>query len=177
MSWGGASGLRTARGEVNVVERVVGYKKIKFHTHENVGYGDVVLPEMQLPTTAWWVAFPEEIVRLAGVERPVFLDALRGIAGAMHTVASLGLMIDPRDLGWTLSEDPAIYLYDHVAGGIGLAPRLYEDRESVLRRAFELIAGCGCDDGCPACVGPVVESARKRVALDVLRLLGIGAVV
>ncbi|HEX2675128.1 MAG TPA: DEAD/DEAH box helicase, partial [Polyangiales bacterium] len=36
--------LMAAGGEVSVVEKVVGYKKIKFHTHENVGYGEVHLP-------------------------------------------------------------------------------------------------------------------------------------
>ncbi|HPC46644.1 MAG TPA: DEAD/DEAH box helicase, partial [Deltaproteobacteria bacterium] len=32
-------------GEVQVVRKVVGYKKIKFYTGENVGYGDVNLPK------------------------------------------------------------------------------------------------------------------------------------
>ena len=45
-------------GEVSVVEKVVGYKKIKFHTHENAGYGDVRLPDMQMHTTAFWVTLP-----------------------------------------------------------------------------------------------------------------------
>ena len=45
-------------GEVSVVEKVVGYKKIKFHTHENAGYGDVRLPEMQMHTTAYWLRSP-----------------------------------------------------------------------------------------------------------------------
>src|SRR5689334_9932826 len=45
-------GLVAAGGEVSVVEKVVGFKKIKFHTHENVGYGEVALPELQLHTTS-----------------------------------------------------------------------------------------------------------------------------
>ena len=61
-------------------------------------------------------------------------------------------MIDPRDLGKTLGDrsdphsppgkrggapgfDPTLFLYDHVPGGIGLAPRLFEAREELLRRA------------------------------------------
>ena len=50
-------------GEVAVVEKVVGYKKIKFYTHENAGYGDVRLPEMQMHTTAFWLTVPERVVR------------------------------------------------------------------------------------------------------------------
>ena len=53
---------RWASGEVSVVERVVGYKKIKFHTHENVGYGEVQLPEMQMHTTAFWLTVPEPVL-------------------------------------------------------------------------------------------------------------------
>jgi DEAD/DEAH box helicase domain-containing protein len=50
------------QGEVQVVEKVVGYKKIKFHTHENVGYGDVRLPDLELHTTSCWLTIPESIV-------------------------------------------------------------------------------------------------------------------
>ncbi|MCX5822271.1 MAG: helicase, partial [Deltaproteobacteria bacterium] len=35
-------------GEVQVVSKVVGYKKIKFYTSENLGYGDVNLPEKDM---------------------------------------------------------------------------------------------------------------------------------
>src|SRR5919204_6493718 len=55
-------GLAVGVGDVSVVEKVVGYKKIKFHTHENVGYGEVRLPEMQMHTTAFWLLFPEALV-------------------------------------------------------------------------------------------------------------------
>ena len=48
-------GPRTSRkrshGEVHVVSRVVGFKKIKFYTNENVGSGELDLPEQQMHTT------------------------------------------------------------------------------------------------------------------------------
>src|SRR5690606_15197034 len=59
---GGIFALEAGFGEVAVVEKVVGYKKIKFHTHENVGYGDVRLPEMQMHTTSLFLTFPESYV-------------------------------------------------------------------------------------------------------------------
>ncbi len=193
---GGGHGLRAAWGEVNVVSKVVGYKKIKFHTHENVGYGDVNLPEIQLPTSACWLAVPNALVERRPEPRPVVIDALRGLGHAMHTVACLGLMIDPRDLGHVLVDgtdddappearldfDPTLYLYDSVAGGIGLAARLFIEREEVLRRARHMIETCGCADGCPACVGPVMPlggpggalPSRRGVALELLSALGLG---
>src|SRR6185295_3837000 len=51
----------TAWGEVSVVEKVTGYKKIKFHTHENAGYGEVRLPDMQMHTTSFLLTVPEAI--------------------------------------------------------------------------------------------------------------------
>jgi DEAD/DEAH box helicase domain-containing protein len=206
----------SAWGEVSVVEKVVGYKKIKFHTHDNVGYGDVRLPEMQMHTTALWLTVPEDRVRglmqahEPPLPRPAVIDAIRGLGQALHTVASVGLMIDPRDLGRTIGSrhasdpgsppnkgaggadlfDPTVFLYDQVPGGVGLAPRLYEQREELVRRARRLMDGCACEDGCPACIGPPVGAVpgapgatplpslrgRKALGLELLTTLGVGPV-
>ncbi|KPK14051.1 MAG: DEAD/DEAH box helicase, partial [Myxococcales bacterium SG8_38] len=189
--------LEAGLGDVSVVEKVVGYKKIKFHTHENVGYGEVHLPEMQKHTTAFWLTFPEDFVRSQTEPRAVVVDALRGFSKAMHVVAAVGLMVDPHDLGRTLGSrsgddmppgkgqgpgfDPTIFLYDSVAGGIGLASRLYEEREELLRRARHLIESCDCEEGCPGCIGPDAsggdepEAARKRLVLGLLDAVGVSA--
>jgi DEAD/DEAH box helicase domain-containing protein len=91
-------------GEVAIVEKVVGYKKIKFYTHENAGYGDVRLPEMQMHTTAFWVTVPEETCDGVAAGRAAVIDGLRGVGVALETVATLALMCDPRDLGTTLGS-------------------------------------------------------------------------
>src|SRR5262249_36487449 len=57
-----------AHGEVQVTEKIVGYKKIKFHTHENVGYGEVRLPDLELHTTSCWTTVPDEIVMMLATE-------------------------------------------------------------------------------------------------------------
>ena len=189
--------LEAGLGDVSVIEKVVGYKKIKFHTHENVGYGEVHLPEMQKHTTAFWLTFSEDFVQSQPEPRAVVVDALRGLSKAMHVVGAVGLMIDPRDLGRTLGSrnedeappskgqgpgfDPTIFLYDTVAGGIGLASRLFEEREELLRRARHLIETCECDEGCPGCIGPDAsdgeepEAARKKLVLGLLDAAGVSA--
>ena len=189
--------LDAGLGDVSVIEKVVGYKKIKFHTHENVGYGEVHLPEMQKHTTAFWLTFPEDFVQSQSEPRAVVVDALRGLSKAMHVVGAMGLMIDPRDLGRTLGSrnedeappgkgqgpgfDPTIFLYDTVAGGIGLASRLFEEREELLWRARHLIESCECSEGCPGCIGPDAssddepEAARKRLVLGLLDAAGVNA--
>ncbi len=182
--------VEASLGEISVVEKVVGYKKIKYHTHENVGYGEVRLPEMEMHTTAFWVTFPSELVSKIPASRPSVIDALRGISKAMHTVATIGLMTDPRDIGRRLKDqsesqddspgqliDPTIYLYDKVPGGIGLAPRLFDEREALLRKSLLIIDACPCEHGCPACIGPVIgnddampgEEPKVEIDLDVNR--------
>ncbi|WP_199727831.1 DEAD/DEAH box helicase [Corallococcus sp. CA049B] len=194
--------LHAGLGEVSVIEKVVGYKKIKFHTHENVGYGDVRLPEMQMHTSALWLTVPEAVVRNLDAPRPAVIDALRGLGSALRTVACVGLMSDPRDLGRTLGSkdepdgpprkeggvgfDPTLFLYDNVPGGVGLAARLYDQREELLLRGRKLLESCPCEDGCPACIGPAAggqpgsapsgSHPRKRLALDLLAALGVAGV-
>src|SRR5690606_41338625 len=55
---------RSARshGDVHVVSRVVGFKKIRFYTNENVGSGDLDLPEQQMHTTAYWLTIPRAVL-------------------------------------------------------------------------------------------------------------------
>lgn len=181
---GAVSDWPSGWGEVSVVEKVVGYKKIKFYTHENAGYGDVRLPEMQMHTTAFWLTLPEELVAQIPEGRAAAIDGLRGVGVALETVSTLSLMCDPRDLGTTLGDtsieegmdadgedgavpiprkvrggpapgySPTLFLYEHTPGGIGLAERIFAQRETLLARALRLVEGCPCASGCPACVGP-----------------------
>jgi DEAD/DEAH box helicase domain-containing protein len=171
-------------GDVEVIETVTGYKKIKFVTHENAGYGDVRLPDLQMHTTAfWWTlqnprAYLDRWCLLAGAPRAsspaLLIDALRGAGAALETVASIALMCEPRDIGRTLgSEDgwsdqegyrPTLFLYDALPGGVGLARRIFERAEELFTRATRLIAGCHCKSGCPACIGAAILSEPQPSA-------------
>jgi DEAD/DEAH box helicase domain-containing protein len=155
---------------------------------------------MQKHTSAFWLLFPEGVVSAGPEPRPVIVDALRGLSRAMHLSAAAGLMVDMRDLGRTIGErsgpgaalgtgaaggfDPTIFLYDTVPGGVGLAQRIFDERDSMLRRARALVGACGCKCGCPACIGPPaggllpIEGApkgRKGVVMRLLHRLGVGA--
>jgi DEAD/DEAH box helicase domain-containing protein len=179
-------------GDVKVVEKVTGYKKIKFFTHENAGYGDVYLPEMQMHTTSFWLTLPEAAVEDLGEPRALVVDALRGVSVALETVSSVALMCDPRDIGRTLGDgeedgaapgreplarrtggfDPTLFLFDSIPGGVGLAERIYERSVELFLRTRRLIESCACKGGCPACVGPGdADSVRKALALRLLQAL------
>ncbi len=85
-------------GEVHVVRRVAGYKKIRFHSHENIGYGPVTLPDQELHTTAIWWQLSQDVLESAFESRHVALDGFLGAAYALHLVARVAVMAETRDL-------------------------------------------------------------------------------
>ncbi len=176
-----ATGGHRVHGEVMVASLVTLYKKLKFVTDENVGWGPIDLPEIELQTTAYWLTADA----LAGRWSRNDLDvALIGAGRAIQTIASVLLMVDPRDLGLVTQvrsphqEAPTIYLYESVPGGVGLSERLWQRHDELIVGATELISACACDGGCPACTGPRLEPDidAKTLALRFLRECGAGAV-
>ncbi len=169
-----STGGRRVHGEVMVASLVTLYKKLKFGTDENVGWGPIDLPELELQTTAYWVV--ADALRGTWTRRDLDV-ALVGAGRAIQAVGSVLLMVDPRDLGLVTQvrsphqEAPTIYLYEPVPGGVGLAERLFDRHDELVRGADELIASCECDAGCPACTGPRLEPGVDAKALA-RRLLG-----
>ncbi|MGI8562294.1 MAG: DEAD/DEAH box helicase [Candidatus Dormibacter sp.] len=159
--------LDRSHGEVKLTALATLFKKIRFHTHENIGSGPIRLPEQTLHTTAYWTSLePEHWLRL-GRER---LEAgLQGMAHAMRTVAAVRLMCDPRDLGSTAEVKaistlrPTVTIYEVYPGGVGYAKRLFELHEQLLADAAQLVRECPCPHGCPSCIGPLwqVEGAKQ----------------
>jgi DEAD/DEAH box helicase domain-containing protein len=167
-------------GDVRVNRQIVGFKKIKFYTMENVGAGKLSMPEQEMHTTAFWLHFPREFLeRFAELTPSARQAGIAGIGNALRTVAALLLMCDPRDLGLALGTredetfEPNLYLYDNYPGGIGQSAPFYKLAERALAQTAELIAACPCDSGCPSCVGPPGETGEsgKAAALLMLRAL------
>jgi len=171
-----AAGGSRAHGEVMVSSLVSMFKKLKFGTDENLGWGPVHLPEIELQTTAYWLMAGEAA---KGWRRADLDVALIGMGRAMQAVAAVLLMVDPRDLGLVSqvrsphNQEPTVYLYEGVPGGVGLSERLFERHDELIAGATELIAGCDCASGCPACTGPRLEPDvdAKQLALRLLRAL------
>jgi DEAD/DEAH box helicase domain-containing protein len=174
------------QGEVLVAEKVVGFKKIKMGTLENVGSGEVELPQQEMQTTAAWLTVAPETLARVSRSREELIDGLRAVTYLLHHLAPIFLLCDIRDLGSWLGDttpaasgavatresakrrlldaaqfNPTIYLYDSHAGGIGLAEHVFEILPDLLRRGLETLEACACRDGCPSCVGPVNEVGRK----------------
>jgi DEAD/DEAH box helicase domain-containing protein len=190
-------------GEVAVTSALVGWRKIRFHTHENLGYEELEGEAVTMNTSAVWLVLDEEVLEVIAVVsdedgnpvgRKRVVDGLRGVAYALRTVASLALMCSPQDLDCTLGgraddntppgregtthggASPTAFLFDAVAGGVGLAERAFERRHELASRAYGLILSCPCEDGCPACVAPGMDvgvAGRKRIAMAVLCAFGV----
>ncbi len=50
-----------AWGDVTVVTKSTGYRKIKRYTHETLGFGEIELPEMVLETSGYWLIFSDAL--------------------------------------------------------------------------------------------------------------------
>ena len=199
-----------SHGEAHVARRVPGYKKIRYYSHENIGYGPINLPDHDLQTTAIWWQLPARTLDQCFSSRWQALDGFLGAAYALHTVSVLRAMAEPHDLGkavgnadatWAAtasasgrgelrsaegqrlepseltSFSPALYLYDNYPGGMGLSEPLFLDSALLLRAALKLVHACNCHHGCPACIGPILQSeanaerTQKAAAIKILELL------
>ena len=180
-----ASEETASHGEVHVVSRVVGFKKIKFYTNENVGSGELDLPEQQMHTTSYWLTIPEAVMGVLPYASDDRRDGVVGLSFAMRQIAQLLLMSDSHDVGISIdsddaSENPApsvnrarIFIYDNYPGGIGFSRPLFGMHRELLEATRRLIAECECENGCPGCVGPVGNTGplAKSAALRILDLL------
>jgi DEAD/DEAH box helicase domain-containing protein len=177
----------TGTGYAHVVRAVPGFKKLRFRTHENIGFGPVNLPDLELHTVAAYWGFPDVLMAwLADPQRRS--NAALAAAHAIHHVAAMVLMCEVGDLQHAIASGspgpegvaawapvglgrpnaeasliaggrPTIYLYDDLPGGAGLSTRVHSLGGPFFERVLAVVRGCGCAHGCPTCIG-------TEVALD-----------
>ena len=193
-----------SHGDVLVRSQVVGFKKLKFFTNENIGAGNLQLPENEMHTTAYWITLKHALLDSLPYSISERQSGMFGLLHALESVATLLLMCDRRDLGVAIGErspgtdsaatmseffphtlanaarlkvpeffEPNLYLYDAYPGGIGFSEPLFRAHGLLMKQTRELISSCGCEQGCPSCVGPAGDLAlhTKQVALAILERL------
>lgn len=256
-------GCTISYGEIRVTSQVIGFRRIKWYTHEELVAEQLNLPPTNLETTGYWLTLEPAAIeslrqeglwrndpnnygagwaRLRAIVRQrdgfrcqvcgapeterehdvhhktplrAFQDihgkvnleqanrlenlttlcpachrraeaavrvrsGLAGLAFVMGHLAPLFLMCDSRDLGIhadpqsPLGEGmPTVAIYDQAPAGIGLSQHLFEVHGELVRRAYELVCDCPCQDGCPSCVGPGGETGlggkdETRAILELL---------
>ena len=156
------------RGEVHVVRRVSGYKKIRYYTHENVGYGPVNLPDHEMHTTAvWWQVDPRAL-EASFPNRWQALDGFLGAAYAIHSIAVLLTMSDRHDLGRAIGDGEGEWFATTESRGRGSLQTLASDGEPVeLDAAKEFIPTLFLYDNYPGGIGlsvPLYDLREQVIA-------------
>jgi len=180
-----------SHGEVHVATQVVGFKKIKLFTQENVGAGNLSLPQNEMHTSAYWLTVPAPLLQSLPFSSEEKINGLFGLAYLLHHVSPLFMMCDLHDVGVSVGDnltgesvpprdiplriatfdenpvfiepefEPNIFIYDNFPGGIGLSPALFDLEKDLLRHSLKTINVCPCKEGCPSCVGPSRETGRQ----------------
>jgi len=161
-----AAPTTVSKGEVHLVRRIAGYKKIRYYTHENVGYGNIDLPDQEMHTTAvWWQVNPDALLagspvgapsagaidepphrdqvtvpaesteppigtRSSGaidrgqesapaMSRQEALDGFLGAGYALHIVAAMRMLSEPRDIGRAVGDGNAEWFATVGSNGRG----------------------------------------------------------
>lgn len=152
-------------GEVMVRSLVTMFKKIKLHTHENIGSGPVDLPEMEMHTTSYWLSLSEAVEKQ--MSQTELQNGLLGLSNIVSNSAPIYLMCDSGDIKVvyqvksTFTHSPTLYIYDSFPGGVGFSEKLYNLHYELFTTSRNMIEQCGCEAGCPSCVGPLNEFSGK----------------
>ncbi len=163
-----ADGARTQLAEVEVITRVTGYKKVRFHTIENIGYGEIDLPPLRLDTVAHIIELHPDTIHATDRFGPDFLQSgMHGIAHLLRTMTAIRAMCDPGDIDTHVDGD-RIHLYDLYPGGIGYSEVAFERHRELLEATLDAVLDCPCPAGCPSCVLPASSRTRSNLEPSIL---------
>ncbi len=184
------SSAMLAFGEVDVSWKTVAFKKIKFSTRENVGFGSVDIPAQNLATTAFWLSPNDEIRQQLKSEHLRASEGLCGLRNLAVVALPLIAMCDTRDISGCVDSKnlgrSTMIVYDRYPGGLGYTEKGFQQINALLSVCNDLIGDCDCADGCPSCVGlpnlrPAIHSdpdlmrgypiPNKQATLRLLQLL------
>ncbi|MDP6775793.1 MAG: DUF1998 domain-containing protein, partial [Candidatus Latescibacteria bacterium] len=148
---------RVCFGDVSVTTLVIMFKKVKFDNRDSIGWENLDLPPLPLETAGCWLIPPREALTRCRQYGRVPSEGLKGIANVMAEVVPLFAMCDVTDVGTVIDSSntgrPTLFLYDRYPGGIGFAEKVYEMMEDVITACLMVVSECGCESGCPSCVG------------------------
>lgn len=171
--------VNCAIGDILVRTQVTKFKKLKFKTHENLGYGDINLPPEEMHTRSIVILFKEssragkKFITLSEDEQGKIMQRLGYV---IKNVAPVFLLCDPRDIGVAervkdpFFASPCLYIYDNYAGGTGLSEGFLENTDTIIAAAHDLVFNCRCTHGCPSCIGPVGKSEITGQIKDQVKL-------
>jgi DEAD/DEAH box helicase domain-containing protein len=121
---------------VLVRSQVIGFKKIKFFTNENVGAGKLELPENEMHTTSYWITLERGLLEWLPFTVSERQSGMFGLLHALESVATLLLMCDRRDLGTAIGERPPSLGESEQANGEEFTPMRMEEAVAANAKEF-----------------------------------------
>ncbi|MDL2210450.1 DEAD/DEAH box helicase [Desulfovibrio sp. OttesenSCG-928-O18] len=167
--WGASIGL----GRLRVTEEITGYEKRSTKDGRLLSVTPLEFDPLVFETEGLWLTIPDSA-------RFTVENALLHFMGAIHAVehAAIGIMpllvmADRNDFGGISTPMhaglgmPAVFIYDGLPGGAGLSAQAFREAGVLLSRTLDVIAGCGCETGCPSCVhSPKCGSGNRPIDKD-----------
>jgi DEAD/DEAH box helicase domain-containing protein len=146
-------------GEVEVTDRVVGYRKIQTHSNDTMSAHKLEMPPITLQTMALWLKLPDKLQEIIADRKLDFAGGIHAVEHAMISMYPLHLLVDRSDVGGVstpshpdLEGKSGIFIYDGHKGGVGYAEKGYDLIEQVLDGTLKAIESCPCESGCPSCI-------------------------
>ena len=163
-------------GEVQVVTRVIGYKKIKFYTNENAGYGKINLPDLEMATTSYWFTIPQYVIETLPYSRSDCIDGIMGISKALHTIAAIKIMSEHRDIHDSVGDKSSEWFAMNKITERGIYTPATKDTPSMKLNPEELVnfqPTIFLYDNYPGGIGftPLLFDSHEELLENTLRLL------
>lgn len=165
-------------GTLRVTVRIRGYQKKRLFDGEPIATHPLEVPPLVYETVGLWVELPRSLPSAFAAEGLHFMGGIHAAEHAAIGLFPLLAIADRGDVGGISYPHhpqvggPAVFVYDGMPGGAGLAERAFTELETLLARTLEHVAACACDEGCPMCIQsprcgngnkPLDKEAARRV--------------
>ncbi|MFO7838844.1 MAG: DEAD/DEAH box helicase [Desulfosalsimonadaceae bacterium] len=169
-------------GRLKVTDQVTGYEKWHLHSKKRINIISLDLPPQVFETEGIWFTVPLSVQEQIETLQMHFMGGIHAVEHAAIGIFPLLVLTDRNDLGGISIPfhqqvgSAAVFIYDGIPGGIGLTRQAYARAEEMLEHTCQVIDGCECEAGCPACVhSPKCGSGNrpidKAAALQILKTL------
>jgi DEAD/DEAH box helicase domain-containing protein len=169
-------------GRLKVTVHIREYQKKRLFDGEPLSHHPLELPPLVFETIGFWIELPAGLPAEFSARGLHFMGGIHAVEHATIGLFPLLAIADREDIGGISytghpqTGGPAIFVYDSLPGGAGLAEQGFAGLEGLLGRTLELVSACACEEGCPGCIhspkcGNGNKPLDKDAALRVLRIL------
>ncbi len=162
--------IQVSYGILRITEQVTGYEKWQIRARRKINIIPLDLPPHVFETQGVWFDIPLEIQDDVEKAHHHFMGGIHAVEHAAIGIFPLLVMADRNDLGGISTPyhhqvgRAAIFIYDGIAGGAGLSHQAFRQIEQLFAWTLEAVAGCPCENGCPACVhSPKCGSGNRPI--------------